>query len=701
MAREDNSKFIRWKGFVWLLVSLASSVGAFLLNAFGPDVYITSALALPALSFPLTHLGTSHERYDRDKLAAYYAYCAVVTFCFLWLVAGHHDFVAFELVVLVAATFWFGSIRAASGLAWTRRLDSSLTAAFRAAASFTGFYLVVARVNAPLRAAQLGLVPRFDGVADALVAVAFLALLAATVACAPYRVAAPLATLAGLLWQSDSIGWVLRHAERVGPSSPGLLLLAFALTGALATLTGALWGRLVAETVRLRNSGKSALLGPWCSSFAEAVRWKLGRARGAGPPPGAPVQGRSAPSLPPVRHGLFVAAVISLVALPGLLVLGGAVRPCVVLEPGTQRVGFNFWATDRLDRDYTPAQMAALNRHRANLDLMTYLTPEKIPLLAELEALMPNVTYRITVIPSNLTQLPGEVRRLTELLMEAESNGTLDQWRGFAFDVEGSAYTWIGAVDSVQDSVAIWEEVFDYLDEKSEERGATIETECVSSAEFAVDQAFDGDLDMQAAEGYTSYVPRRFTLYAPMVYRCWPSGTPPHGSPEKPLDPWRTSYYVYSSLYTLASVTPVEQRGVYLGITNTSCYGRDLPQRGGATGLQNLIDDVLVAKSFGIREVTFFLLFNATDDGLNWYGGTFWSYGDDFLDIVDQAVNLDPPERLVLRYDHLSAPSEEAFVRDALVNADGALGASLAVEATLASAAVLLLTDGRRWRSGF
>ena len=146
---------------------------------------------------------------------------------------------------------------------------------------------------------------------------------------------------------------------------------------------------------------------------------------------------------------------------------------------------------------------------------------------------------------------------------------------------------------------------------------------------------FDADLDLQLIEGQIAYTPKRFTLYAPMIYRCWPSGAIPYGSPKETFDDayrWGTSYMFYTRLTTVSAYIPQPHLGVYLGITNTSCYGRDMPQEepiswGGPTGVDNLIRDILVAKSFGIREVTFFLQFTHTEPNGEVFGGLVESYG--------------------------------------------------------------------------
>ena len=82
--------------------------------------------------------------------------------------------------------------------------------------------------------------------------------------------------------------------------------------------------------------------------------------------------------------------------------------------------------------------------------------------------------------------------------------------------------------------------------------------------------------------------------------------------------------------------------GVYLGITNCTCYGRDVEvwEYGEYQGMgyDMLVRDTLIAKSFGAPIITLFIL----DTVFEWdysMGGVFDSYGDDFLDRFNTSVN--------------------------------------------------------------
>ena len=96
-----------------------------------------------------------------------------------------------------------------------------------------------------------------------------------------------------------------------------------------------------------------------------------------------------------------------------------------------------------------------------------------------------------------------------------------------------------------------------------------------------------------------------------------------------------------------------------------------MPNPGGtATGFGNLVRDVLIVKHFEIKEVTFFLLKTASDDGIYIMGGVFDSYGIGFLDKMDEYVNSNPPDAFNIRY--VPSGSKRALYEqeDILMNAN-------------------------------
>ncbi len=262
-----------------------------------------------------------------------------------------------------------------------------------------------------------------------------------------------------------------------------------------------------------------------------------------------------------------------------------------------------------------------------------------------------------------------------EFLMAWEGDGTLDQWIGFCFDIEGDPFTCFNASMTFDESTEMWNDLFDYIDQKSAERNETIEMECVSDMWPGIDVPFDGDDDLHRKKGMNEYIPERFTSYAPMIYRCWYGEEIPLGGLMDPEDPWDTSYSAYAQLLHLQKSIPDEKMGFYIGITNTSCYARDWPQpepyswptAENNSGFYNLMRDVLIAKHFGVKEITFFLAWTWIENNYS-MGGVFESYGNDFLDRVNLTVNENPPDVFTIYYCQRDAVTSEHLQDDWLYN---------------------------------
>ncbi|MHA1734293.1 MAG: hypothetical protein ACTSU5_20330 [Promethearchaeota archaeon] len=445
------------------------------------------------------------------------------------------------------------------------------------------------------------------------------------------------------------------------------------------------------ETVSLRRAGRSVAWGPWFENFRGVAKFKsLSREQKV-----------------KVRNGALALAAVCAVLVPAFLpVVSPNVYPVPVeIRPQDYRVKFNFWATTNLS-EYSPEAKAEMNEHGVNVDLMfnEFSTAKDIEKLVEWETQLPNITYRIVLWPGKaLSNITLRTFEATELLMELEANGTIDQWRGFCYDIEGDPFTYQSSFGSFDQAMGMWDAIFDFIDQKSKERGKTIEMESVSTLKLVFDAPFDGDADLHKEYQYPAFIPERFTLYAPMVYRCWYEGEKPFGSPMDPLDPWSTSFEVYSAVWALEQNLPAEKVGVYLGITNCSCYGRDLPQPeriswGEHTGLSNLIRDVLVCKHFGVKEVTFFLPWTVIENGYS-MGGVFETYGNDFLDVMDEYVNgPKAPEKFDIYYNYGDSEGSEAARYDWVYDFSRPLG--LAEVAGLVAASVVAASFLPRYLEG-
>jgi hypothetical protein len=159
---------------------------------------------------------------------------------------------------------------------------------------------------------------------------------------------------------------------------------------------------------------------------------------------------------------------------------------------------------------------------------------------------------------------------------------------------------------------------------------------------------WDGDYDIHYIERYTTFEVPRWDEYAPMIYRCPYRGTKPYGDTPKWINTnIATTFDFYSELKIHADgVMRVhndsKRIGVYIGITNCTCYGRDVEINEYGQNLGNgydvLVRDTLICKSFGLQRVTIFILTTEIENGFS-MGGVFDSYGDDFLDRFNESVN--------------------------------------------------------------
>nr|MDO8110455.1 hypothetical protein [Candidatus Sigynarchaeota archaeon] len=427
------------------------------------------------------------------------------------------------------------------------------------------------------------------------------------------------------------------------------------------------------ETVNLCQQKRSWSLGPWFHGFRHGF--------------GLIARGLDAKQKRSIKKALIGFTITVGVIIPGALMLSDAFSPRIEIRPQHYDITYNFWATPPIYANYTDSIYIALGlgprlyseaaldqfeKHHVNLDLtFDTITNDSLQTLLLWESRCPSVTYRVTMYPSSLLTFVQHVQTATEFLTTWEANHVIHNWRGFCFDIEGDPYNSFYANLTFSEATAIWNSLFDYMDQKSAERGKTIEMECVSGVTECADVPFDGDNDMQAEGGFNMYIPQRFTMYAPMIYRCGTGGETPWGSPMDPEHPWDTSYSVYSQLDFLNRSVPAGKTGFYIGITNLSCYGRDMPQpepytwpAGNNSGFSNLMRDVLIAKHFGIKEITFFLAWTVIDPGNYSMGGVFESYGTDFLDQVNLTVYTNPPERFDIFYRQSDARGADRFRLD-------------------------------------
>ncbi|MBN2153641.1 MAG: hypothetical protein JW839_19450 [Candidatus Lokiarchaeota archaeon] len=343
------------------------------------------------------------------------------------------------------------------------------------------------------------------------------------------------------------------------------------------------------------------------------------------------------------RPAIVAVCLLGGACVPGVLMLTGAYAPMVTIEPKGYQIRFNFWVHEPNITLYNETWLDELDVHAANLDIGT----ADPAVLLQWEARCPNITYRNIINGWGATDITDNAKAVIATMIAYEGNGTLDGWRGVCFDFEGDNFEFNASHDTIEGAAQAWIEFFDWVDaeEVANRSGEDISLECISAHAQAVDVPFDGDLDLQTEAMHLAYYPlNRWTTYAPMIYRCEyrEDQEKPYGS-VVPGDPFNSAYEFYCDLHQVARAVGPGQRGAYVGMTNCSCYGRDLDQWeyfswGQKGGLWNLARDVLICKHFELPEVTFFLLYTAIENGYS-MGGVFESYSPNFLTWMNETVN--------------------------------------------------------------
>ncbi|MHA1681848.1 MAG: hypothetical protein ACTSUE_12630 [Promethearchaeota archaeon] len=637
------------------------------------SLYVNVLYGLLAILLPLIPLGTRPGEMKEAGLPAipFYISSAAMSAGVIYIGLMPDDMLIGSALILITAFCWSYALYMNDRI--REGFKTTITRFSRGTTTFLMFFMGVLWFWIPATAHAVGINSFLDSFIDILVGASMMCLLVFAWLVSKYRIAGIPSGVLFAYWYMEISQWMLRNRERVLVSHEGTWAFVVILTVVLAVNAGVTLGRMFGETAVLVNSGRAGLFGPWFSSFKEVQGMK-----------------RSMPAKKKViRKGLKIALVLGACATPGILPLLDLAPVPVTITPRTDyTMKFNFWAHTILSQ-YTTEMRTALNDHQVNLDMGT-INPTMLEIYRDFETAMPNITYRSTVAPSHFDQLCETLVYQVELIKPYILNGTLDQWLGFAFDVEGDHFRWWLGFDNVEDAVAEWEQAFEYIYvNASSELGFPIEMENVGSAFFDADVLFDGDQDMEMIEGYVSTIPN-FTTHAPMVYRCHVDEC---GASEPFFDPWRTSYSIYSTLTLLNGTVGPDKLGIYLGITNCSCYNSELAQDervswGNKTGFGNLIRDTLIAKHFGLKEVTYFLLWTTGD-----FGGVFDTYGDGFLDVMNETVNTNPPAKFDIFYNHVDAMVTRKLYRDVLGDISRPMGAGLVIAAAAASVFVVILSE--------
>jgi hypothetical protein len=228
--------------------------------------------------------------------------------------------------------------------------------------------------------------------------------------------------------------------------------------------------------------------------------------------------------------------------------------------------------------------------------------------------------------------------------------------KGLAFDIEAPYFSNLFHIydfdispnrERHDESLQQWYDFFDWMQTNASE----LELFAINYVEPAVD-LFDDDYDLHYIRRF-SFLDLNidgFDEYAPMSYRGIYMGTQPYGDPmENPLVSYSDGghYWLWNQLDLMAKALDKkygnhDKLGVYLGITNCSAYGANYVQyqngQPAGYGYDNLVRDALIAKHFGAKRITIFLLTTVVENGYS-MGGVFDSYGLDFLDKFNESVN--------------------------------------------------------------
>jgi hypothetical protein len=301
---------------------------------------------------------------------------------------------------------------------------------------------------------------------------------------------------------------------------PLLFLCATALLGLVA---------FILDCVELGVNHRSFWLGPWFHGLFSNGRGNLIYSRGF-----SAVQKRT------IWKTIIATGIVAVFVITGLGSYLGAYASFtypVTITPANYNITYNFWATPDINGtynyttelwaaqyhigpDYYPnTSLDQFDKYHVNLDL-TFMTVDNttLPMLMQWEHRCPHITYRIVLAPTdnNLSTLESQVETATDLLMTWEAAGNISHWKGFAFDIEGFSFEWWSGFKSYADASAMWNRIFDFIDQKSAVRGKTIDMESISGLNWADASTFPGS-GIQGYIGLNAYSPNRFTDYAPML----------------------------------------------------------------------------------------------------------------------------------------------------------------------------------------
>ncbi|MBN2152278.1 MAG: hypothetical protein JW839_12580 [Candidatus Lokiarchaeota archaeon] len=372
------------------------------------------------------------------------------------------------------------------------------------------------------------------------------------------------------------------------------------------------------------------------------------------------------------------AAVIALVATGLIAQMPSAYSQTVTITPRDYQARLAFWGRTTYGY-YTAAQKAELDEHNATI--VFYNTPDirkseyNASFINEMKVWRdnyPNVKF-IAAIPG-VTRIAYTGDELTDFL-----------WGGFAWDgaVEGTVnyakkfieiaqyenLTNFVGINTDQESpadvleavyglhtgpnatrhaeaVQMYNDFREWVDTNAPEMFIT---STMGNEQFL--DMYDGDNDLHVIHRCNVLDVTTWDEIAPMIYRGGYKGEKPYGGFTNVTEGGEEtdgSIMVYNKLRILNnSLFAVDgnsdRLGIYLGITNCTCYGRDVDQYDShgnylGKGYDSLVRDALIAKHFGAKIITIFILDTVIENGYS-MGGVFDTWGDGFLDDFNESIN--------------------------------------------------------------
>ncbi|MBD3186675.1 hypothetical protein GF325_07620 [Candidatus Bathyarchaeota archaeon] len=391
------------------------------------------------------------------------------------------------------------------------------------------------------------------------------------------------------------------------------------------------------------------------------------------------------------KHGkIVIGTAIACMALGSIAIVSqfpSMYRQSFTITPRDYHAKIAFWGRFEYDA-YNTTERTELNQH--NCTIIFYNTPD-IRYASKRQEFIDNMTAWNTSYPnvSFIAAIPGITR----------INNTGDDmkdflWGGFAWDgaVEGTIkyakeYVFLAQANNLTNFKGINTDQESPSDKLATQYGIDIGpdrgrhdqaidmyndffawmdlhaptmflTSTMGNEPFLDMQ--DGDNDLHHVHMWNVLDVDGWHELAPMIYRCGYRGKKPYGGFDSlqagidvdgSIEVYNKLKYLNNSLHKVDGHN--DRLGIYLGITNCSCYGRDVEQyeQDGTylgKGYDELVKDALIAKHFGSRIITLFILDTVVEKGYS-MGGVFdtWALNSSMISMHPSMVKMPP---IISRY---------------------------------------------------